>query len=696
MTYAYDDWVQMPTKDLYDTAIMKMAIDAAKDMYDRGQTQMENFYKTYGDFMSPFAKDMEKYGNMMNNIRTTINDAYARGIDLFKSPEGRMLVQQLSHSIDPTWYNTAKQNAKVGYAYLDAMQDLRKRGKYSEAQELFDIAYNGGINFQDFSTSDDKNRLRIWDRSSPIESISLQEMVHPSFANIKPHLLSREEAISRVGSNYDPKAEYTGVTRADMESAMRSALPGLMGTPMYEYYKNEAKKELIAEGKNPTEAEINARFVQNAVTADSQMMTPLSKDYSRYFQEENLKLKRSANDLAWKKYEWDKQKEQQEIYIKAAKAAGDTGGAGTSLTGMPLAQMWYDKGIANSLSAGGITLTWDQIHNNYGAYSKEIYNQAAKFGEKAMGGTPAKQPTNEDLLNTDYAKKHGNLVKTALNHPQEKRPPRLQNAIEEARKEWISKNSTGVVPTNEVKEKFKSQYTITMDASQVAKAIGDAVSGNDRVVQASAANVEKLFGENDVVTGTAGYTRTHEGNDTKELRDAIEKYGAKNTRITPMGDGYASLRKTGKFEVMPRVRVQVVDDNGEIKYNRDAYYNIGVSGQGNRQGAYIGDNKKVRMHGPEQSAMKAQLEELQKKERQYANLYSPDQNNLYSPSRRSPEVQKKLDETRVQIERLKNAMTIYNENFVDEHYEGDHSLYPDYDNWFLLGDWARHDISQMK
>jgi len=26
----------MPTKDLYDTAVMKMAIEAAKDMYDKG------------------------------------------------------------------------------------------------------------------------------------------------------------------------------------------------------------------------------------------------------------------------------------------------------------------------------------------------------------------------------------------------------------------------------------------------------------------------------------------------------------------------------------------------------------------------------------------------------------------------------------------------------------------------------------
>jgi len=91
---------------------------------------MENFYKTYGDFMSPFAKDMEKYGQAMNYVRNTVNDAYARGIDLFKSPEGRAIVAQLSHSIDPGWYNRARANAKVGYAYLDSLKEAMKNGTY--------------------------------------------------------------------------------------------------------------------------------------------------------------------------------------------------------------------------------------------------------------------------------------------------------------------------------------------------------------------------------------------------------------------------------------------------------------------------------------------------------------------------------------------------------------------------------------
>jgi len=73
----------------------------------------------------------------------------------------------------------------------------------------------------------------MWDRPSPVEATSFQELVHPSFINIKPHLLSREEAISRVGAEYDPTYEYTGVTKADMERAMRDNLPGLIGMPGY-------------------------------------------------------------------------------------------------------------------------------------------------------------------------------------------------------------------------------------------------------------------------------------------------------------------------------------------------------------------------------------------------------------------------------------------------------------------------------
>jgi hypothetical protein len=42
--------------------------------------------------MSPFAKDMAAYGDMIKGVRDTINDAYAQGIDPLRSAEGRALV----------------------------------------------------------------------------------------------------------------------------------------------------------------------------------------------------------------------------------------------------------------------------------------------------------------------------------------------------------------------------------------------------------------------------------------------------------------------------------------------------------------------------------------------------------------------------------------------------------------------------
>ena len=76
MVYAYDRAIPLPVKDLYDTQVMAMSINAAKDMYEKGQKQIDDFYEKYGDFLSPFAKDMERYGQIVGGVRDIINNAY--------------------------------------------------------------------------------------------------------------------------------------------------------------------------------------------------------------------------------------------------------------------------------------------------------------------------------------------------------------------------------------------------------------------------------------------------------------------------------------------------------------------------------------------------------------------------------------------------------------------------------------------
>ena len=60
-TYAYDNWIQLPTRDLYDTQIMAMAINAAKDMYEKGEQRIKDFNTAYGDFVTPIQADQDWY-----------------------------------------------------------------------------------------------------------------------------------------------------------------------------------------------------------------------------------------------------------------------------------------------------------------------------------------------------------------------------------------------------------------------------------------------------------------------------------------------------------------------------------------------------------------------------------------------------------------------------------------------------------
>ena len=36
MVYAYDQWAQLPVKDLYDSQLMLASVNAARDMYEKG------------------------------------------------------------------------------------------------------------------------------------------------------------------------------------------------------------------------------------------------------------------------------------------------------------------------------------------------------------------------------------------------------------------------------------------------------------------------------------------------------------------------------------------------------------------------------------------------------------------------------------------------------------------------------------
>lgn len=235
MIYANDQWIQMPVRDLYNKQVMLAAIGTAKDMYEKGLQEYKDFRKDYGDFMSPFSKDMARYGEMMKGVQDTINDLYANGIDPLRSAEGRAAVSRAIQSIDPSEYNNMRANAKVGYAYLDALGKLNAAGKFNKDMNDFYLEqYMHMPRFEDFSSANGAT----WGLSSPIEATTLQELTDSGYQHRTPHDISKEDAKRILGSAFDPRAKYTGWIDKDSLDVARGLIPGLEGDWRSIYYRN--------------------------------------------------------------------------------------------------------------------------------------------------------------------------------------------------------------------------------------------------------------------------------------------------------------------------------------------------------------------------------------------------------------------------------------------------------------------------
>lgn len=277
MVHAYDQWVQLPVKDLYDNQIMLASIQAAKDMYEKGVQEMKDFKKEYGDFLSPIQADMDWYNKeVTGKVRDTINNLYANGIDPLRSPEGRAVISRVINGIDTGRIARNRASAENARLFQQARAKMIANGTYNPE---FDRFANPDMQLENWDSANG-----VFSRVAPSQFMTLQELVHPSFKDIKPHLLTQEEVESR-GFTYDPKYDWEGVTRKDMERVMGTWMPGVRDNAAFRYHREKAKQDLIREGHLPsdiTDDMIDAKFVDNAITADSQILTPLTRDADKY------------------------------------------------------------------------------------------------------------------------------------------------------------------------------------------------------------------------------------------------------------------------------------------------------------------------------------------------------------------------------------------------------------------------------
>lgn len=276
MVYSRDQWIQLPVRDLYDSQIMLASINAARDMYEKGQQQVKDFQKDYGDFYSPIQKDMDWYNkNVINGSKDVINSLYDKGIDPLRSAEGRAAISRFVNNIPTGDINKLKMGSKIAQEYLRNRAMLEAQNKYNDDFEKY---VNGGKSIEDWDTLKDG----VWTRQSPSEFTTLKAATENWFNNRTPHALTKDDVAS-FGMPYDKNYDYTGYTYKDLTNVASKNTPGWIGSPIANYYRHIAKQQLLNEGvKDPTNAQVETRLQQNVADANKEWIVNPIKQVNEY------------------------------------------------------------------------------------------------------------------------------------------------------------------------------------------------------------------------------------------------------------------------------------------------------------------------------------------------------------------------------------------------------------------------------
>lgn len=308
MIYSKDQWIQLPTQDLYDSQIMLASINAARDMYEKGLQETKEFNKLYGDFTSPIARDVDYwYDNTLKPVRNAINYMYDKGIDPTRSAEGRALIQKLINQAPVAKLNQIRQSAKVADEYVKNRGTMQANGLYDPGFEQFALRdqYGRPVDLSTWSTVDNGT----WERTAPYKYESLYDYTSPMFKDLKPHELTKAE-VESFGVKYDPRYQYQGISKGDLERVTGERIPGVQNDTLYKYYRDRAadvvRKQYIAAGKNPaeiTQDEIDRQFVQDVIQANSARIMEPTKSADQFA----VMAQGQANDMQKLRFQQDRE-----------------------------------------------------------------------------------------------------------------------------------------------------------------------------------------------------------------------------------------------------------------------------------------------------------------------------------------------------------------------------------------------------
>lgn len=245
MIYGQDEAMIFPTMDLYDSGVMNMYIQAARDQYQQGLKDYEMFVSKYGDFTSPIAADVDYWNkNTMDPVMQTYNDLQAAGIDPVRSQEGRALMAKVTRNIPYAELAKRRQAAENARQYIKSREDLMKQGLWNEAYERELL---GGQTLEQWD-----NSKGVWTATSAHPYKDLNSRYKHLFDGM---MLSYDEEASKNTPGYLVKSK----SKKDMRTILESNMVDLQQDPQFKYDLERVKESISQANPQMSEEDLTTK-----------------------------------------------------------------------------------------------------------------------------------------------------------------------------------------------------------------------------------------------------------------------------------------------------------------------------------------------------------------------------------------------------------------------------------------------------
>lgn len=370
MIYGQDTPIAFPVADLYDSGMMQMYVNAVRDQYQQGLKDYENFIAKYGDFTSPFAKDVDRWNNeIMGPTMNLIDSLYAQGIDPMRNAEARAMIMRSTRTVPYKAAADMKRNAAAGEAYLKARGALAAKGLYNKDYEDAWLAEQGYTPFEEWDSS-----KGAWNITSPVEYKSLFDATSSWFEKMQKHDLTPEQ-VRNAGYTYDPGYRYSGIPEEDLQEVTNRSIPGFMDSFEGRYYRNQVANRLKALGIEPTDDAVNAELAKDIVTVNHRVVVdPIAEadEYAKIDYSHRQRMAEAAQEHQWRL------EEAREKANNSRTSNGSGGGSGTDVEIPPLGTADFAEAEQNTQ----YQLNAQNYANNYMSENNRLYKEQVDLYNK--------------------------------------------------------------------------------------------------------------------------------------------------------------------------------------------------------------------------------------------------------------------------------------------------------------------------